>query len=286
MSDEIEMNQPSDGDPVDPVEAEARAGGWRPQDEFLEAGGDPRKWCGPSEFLFRGELMSRITSLGRKVNSLEGDKERLTANVKASLKMAQEMADKAYQKALKDAKAQHRAALREGDYDAADAMEEQIDEMKSAHEQSKKEMADDAANTDQVSVAQQIDPAKLPPIARTWLQIVADTPELQDRNRYNEVASQIDPILEANPNMGTREFVKLVDSVLEGEAPVRGVAGPTHNTGNRTSTKGPSGNRGGTTMKDLSDFEKNVVNTWISMGTYEDTPEGRKAAIKDVVDAR
>lgn len=114
------------------IESEARESGWVPQDQYK---GDPNKWVSAEEFVERGRSINPI---------LRKNNERLRAELasdRAELKKLKltidefktefaTMKENAYKRAINDLKAQRREALKDGDFEGADAIDEQIDQYK------------------------------------------------------------------------------------------------------------------------------------------------------------
>ena len=88
-------------------EEQARAQGWVPREEYT---GDPEKWRGPKEFVERGELFSKIDTMGKELKE-----------TRKALKMLQEHHSKVketeYQNALQELKALQKKHLEEGNSD-------------------------------------------------------------------------------------------------------------------------------------------------------------------------
>lgn len=101
----------------DPVEVEARAGGWVPKEEFH---GDEKLWVDAGEFVRRGPLFEKINRQGSELKEIKKALEQLKhhhAQVKET----------AYKDALKALREQKREAFAEGDADKLIAIDEKID---------------------------------------------------------------------------------------------------------------------------------------------------------------
>ena len=90
-----------------PVEEKAREGGWVPKEEWT---GDPDKWRPAREFVDRGELFSKIDSMGKELKE-----------AKKTLKMMQvhhsKVKESEYNRAVADLKALQKQHLEEGNSD-------------------------------------------------------------------------------------------------------------------------------------------------------------------------
>lgn len=137
QSVDLEQQELPEIDPA--IEQEARESGWVPKDKF---NGDESKWVSAEEFVERGRAINPI---------LRKNNERLRAelaNDRAELKKLKltidefrsefaTMKEKAYERAIKDLKTQRKEAYKDGDFDAVEAIEEQIDEYKTQAEKAK-----------------------------------------------------------------------------------------------------------------------------------------------------
>ena len=99
----VEVVQPQSS----PMEDKAREGGWVPKDDWT---GDPEKWRPAREFVDRGELFSKIDSMGKELKES-----------KKTLKMMQEHHSKVkeseYNRAVSDLKVLQKQHLEEGNSD-------------------------------------------------------------------------------------------------------------------------------------------------------------------------
>lgn len=99
------------------VELEAMEQGWRPKDEYQ---GDPDRFIEAGEFVRRGELFAKIDHQNKEMKQMRATMENF-ARHHANVEKA------AYDRAIKDLKAQRKAALAEGDVDRFDELDNQID---------------------------------------------------------------------------------------------------------------------------------------------------------------
>jgi len=103
-----------------PTEQAAMEQGWRPKDEFT---GEPDRFIDAAEFIRRGELFQKIDHQNRELKRVTQTLEQFKqhhANVEKS----------AYDRAIKDLKAQRKAALAEGDVDLFDKLDEDVEALK------------------------------------------------------------------------------------------------------------------------------------------------------------
>lgn len=104
---------------TDPVEEQARAQGWVPEDEYQGNG----KWRTAQEFVDRGELFGKIESQNKELKAIR----ETLAQFKDHHSKVQEAA---YKKAISDLKAKKKEALMEGDADLVIEVDEQLHEVK------------------------------------------------------------------------------------------------------------------------------------------------------------
>lgn len=109
------------------VEEAAREMGWRPLEEYE---GDPDKWVSAQSFVDRKPLFDKIDSQSKRVKALEKSLNDQSAAIRELTEHNKKVAEAAYKKAVADLKAERRAAIRSGDHDLADQLDEQIDNLK------------------------------------------------------------------------------------------------------------------------------------------------------------
>lgn len=111
------------------AEQTAMAQGWLPKDQWQ---GDPEDWIPAKQFIRNGELFGRINTYKHKVQSLE-------KSVEALVKHNEKVFDAGYNSAMEQLKAERRVALRDGDVEAVEQIEERMDELKTEHTEKKQE---------------------------------------------------------------------------------------------------------------------------------------------------
>lgn len=135
----------------DPAEVKARESGWVTLEEW---DGDPADWVDARNYNLRGELMRRIQSQSKQLIEKEERLKKLDNAVKSLGEHNRKIAEVQYEKAMRDLKAQRREALNSGDDEVVDAVEDRIDQLKTA----KKEMESQAAS-EEMTPEQQAPPA-------------------------------------------------------------------------------------------------------------------------------
>lgn len=112
-----------------PEESKALANGWKPKTEW---GGPEDEWVPARQFNKNGELFGRINSQKNKIQSLEQKVNALAAhNAKVY--------ETGYKDAIDKLKAERRLALREGDPEAVEAIEERIEKVEHERAQAREE---------------------------------------------------------------------------------------------------------------------------------------------------
>lgn len=117
------------------LEQEAREVGWRPQEEFK---GDPDKWLPAKDYLQKAETMlpilrGNLKTLKKELKDRDQKHIAELAAIKGTLGEVREFYSKAeeraYERAVKDVRAQMKQAVAEGDTEAYNAAEAQLDEL-------------------------------------------------------------------------------------------------------------------------------------------------------------
>lgn len=105
----------------DPIEAEARALGWRPRAEFeANPANAGKKWRS-------AELFMELSPLFEKIDTLHKTNKRLDAGLKTLAEHNRKVEIAAYNRAKAELKAQRKAALEEQDFVRAEEIRDQID---------------------------------------------------------------------------------------------------------------------------------------------------------------
>ena len=223
-----------ENDELSPAQEKAMNGGWNP--DKADWDGDPDEWVDAPEFNRRGELMARISQLGRKVGDAEKVIEKLTAMQAASDKVQQKIVDDTIQDTEKRLKAQRREALREQDFEAIDAIEEDLDELKEVRAKSVEPEVDPA------SVGRAPSPIAIQdmsPTQRVWYDLVTTTPWIQgDKAVHDPLLKYGEEWLNTHnaQDHGTADFL---EAVLDKANELRG------KPRNKKGPRGPDDGKGG-----------------------------------------
>jgi len=229
---------------VQTVETTAREQGWKPLEEF---DGDKSKWVSAETFVAKGELISKIESLGKKLKDADKAIKMLTEH-------HQKVKESEFQRAVQYLKTQKKQAYEAGDVDKIIEIDEKIAEVK---ETQKAQVANEA----------KVEPAVHPSFQK-W----------QDENKWYttdpEMRADADAFGNAyaanNPDKTPEEVLDYVSKKVKRlykdkfENPNRSKASAVEGGGNRQETSNES--------FALSEDEKRVMNTFIRTGimTKED----------------
>lgn len=225
-----------------PTQQEALNQGWVPKDDF---DGDPEKWVEAGEFLRRGELFRKIESQSREMKEL---KKALNELAKHNSKIR----EVEYQRALDSLKQEKKTALSEGDADKVVEIDDRIDLVKAQQRQQAQEVVQQAQ--------QQVQ--EIHPELRNWM----------NKNPWYEQTASMRGWADARGVELAQEgkSPNEVLSILEKEVKTR-FSEKFHNP-NRDkpgAVEPPVRNRAAKASVEfeLSDVEKQVMNTLIKSGT-------------------
>jgi hypothetical protein len=242
MSEEVVLNEPvveqSEAHEPSPVEQEALAQGWVPKEEFE---GDEAKWVDAGEFVRRGELFKKIEHQNRETKALRKalmDFKELHSKVNEA----------AYQRALRDLKAEYKSANREGDFEKADKLEVEIAAVEAEAVAVKKQIQQVATDT------------QIHPEFSTW---VAKNDWYATQPHMKTYADQVGINL-AQSGATPAEVLKKVEEAVRKEFPNKFTNPNRARPGivEGTSNKSPSKSE----KFELSDQERKVMNNLVSSG--------------------
>lgn len=111
------------------IETRARHMGWAPKEEFK---GDPDKWVDADEFVKKGEnIMPILKERNRALEAKVSEMERTLNELREFHSKAEE---RAYKRALEDIKAKRKEAIANGDADAFEEAETQMEELRESRQ--------------------------------------------------------------------------------------------------------------------------------------------------------
>lgn len=222
---------------VDPIEAEARAQGWVPKEEYT---GDPEKWRGPKEFVERGELFGKIDHMGKELKE-----------TRKALKMLQDHHTKVreteYNRALTELKALQKKHLEEGNSDGYLETTELLTDLKA--EQKAREVV-------QQNVPNQPDPRFINWVsANKWYEKDAEMRKYADTLGAGYAAS--------NPGIDPEEVLQYVTKEVRTRFSTKFV---NPNRDKPSTVEGASTGAANKSSFELTDDERKVMNTFVRAG--------------------
>lgn len=241
-------------------EEKARKSNWRPLDEWK---GDPAEWVDAKEFVGRQPLYDRIKDLSHSITEQRKQFEQDFGQVSQHLANTEK---RAYEKAIKELRAERRLAIEDKDSDAVEAIDTEI-----AKNQ------EDLRKAEQLAVQQRQQPGESPELKawkreNPWFEedkeLQADAIEIGvGRSATNPKASQTD-ILE----YVTKKIKKMhPDKFNEGVADVEDKPQSKVEGGNRvTQAASPAGKKGRLTKADLTEQQVSVMKTLIKRNVLAD----------------
>ena len=257
MSEDIQTQvseQTEQAPVVNEIESKAREMGWVPKDEYS---GDPTKWKSAEVFVALDEPIKRIESQSQELK-------RVKAALDALKEHHSKVAENEYQRALRSLKDQRKQALAEGDVDAFDRIESEIERAKEQFTELK-----------QTSTIQtQEVPTTVHPEFQSWL----------NRNPWYESYSHMRQFADEagvkfhQQGLDRAAVLKKVEEAVRKEFPQRFT--------NPNKDKAPSVEEGGTKSGkrtesiELNEQERNIMNTLIRSGAV--TKEQYIAELKKV----
>jgi hypothetical protein len=284
MSVDVDMGEgghDSGGEPGEnheEIQAEARQLGWVPKDEFR---GNEKHWVDADAFLERGQqilpiLKQNNKALQSELRTIRAELDETKLTLRESSEMFKQMSTAAYNKALADVKAQIRQAQNNGDYDVADQLTDQYDQLK-----------EDAKNVKAPGSARAADP-QAEQIAK-WNGIVSEwKDETAWYGKDKTLTRQLDGIAQelaaADPSLrGTRRLLDKAEKQLREEMPEK-FTNPRRASGSPVSGAASSSagaGRASQAVRDLPADAKASGQRMVKNGVFKDMAEYAKAYFDD-----
>jgi hypothetical protein len=174
------------------LELEALKQGWKPKDKWE---GDPEQHRSAREYLDRGELLGKIKSQNTQLDEI---KKALGAMSEQNKKVHQA----GYEQALKDLRAQRAAAMREGDFETVEQLEEKIDEHKEVIREIKHQ------------------PAQLPGPSATTQEWLSENPWYAKDRIMRKVADELAvEYVQSHPRASEEAIYEYIDKKIRTELP-------------------------------------------------------------------
>ena len=227
-------------------EEQAIDSGWVPKDEWVAQGKDADEWRTAKEFNDRGQLYKTIHQTNRELKNTQ-------AQLGALRKHNEYIFEKAYQKAYNELKLGKRAAMREQDFDAVDAIENEMSQLQQTHQQEIQAVR---------SVPQIQAPSGTPPELQAWMDSNKWYTKDEELRDHADATGLI--FFKKNPHATPQEVLahisrdtkrKFPEKFGEKRAAPNAVAGV-----DRTTRAGPSSDI------ELDDFETEIMNQLVKSG--------------------
>lgn len=221
------------------VELKAMEMGWRPLEEF---DGDEADFVDAKEFVGRAPLFEKIAELKQ---SNKATNQALEALKEHHIKIA----EVAYNKAMKELKAQQTAAIREGDADAFDAIEEK----KAAAEAEKQELLEAAEKI-------KLEQPQIHPELQSWIN---RNPWYTNQTHMRVFADQMGQRLGAEVRAGSltqQEALKKIEAAVKEEFPHK-FRNPNRDKPGSVESTGKTTPKGGTSVFKMTPEQEKVWRT-------------------------
>jgi len=220
-------------------ESIAREQGWKPKEEWE---GDPAKWVSAETFVAKGELISKIESLGKKLKDSEKAIQLLSDHNK-------KIKEQEFQRAINYLKGQKKVAYENGDVDKIIEIDDKIAEVKIQQKENV------------VAIEQKSDNQPIPEFLswkekNPWYGFDAEMTADADMFGNAYAANNPDKSPEEVFNYVTTKIKKIYKEKFEN--PNRNKASAVETGGRRQESKEDS--------IELTDVERKAMNTFIRMG--------------------
>jgi hypothetical protein len=234
---------------LSPAEQEASEFGWVPKEKWESDGRDPDEWRSAREFVERGKLFKSMYELKRGYAGLD-------AKHKALQQHHTHVFEKAHKQALDDLKKERRMAMRNDDMESAEALENEIEQLKENHEKERQ-----IVQNEQVKASTSATPN---PEFQAWMD--RNAWYLSDADLRDEADAIALMYVNRNPQSQPGVILKHVESTLRKRNPdkfgVRRAAPNAVASVDRTSNRS---NRAVDTLE-LDDVEQKIMRSLIESG--------------------
>lgn len=252
-------------------EEKARGEGWVPLDDWQ---GSPEDWVDAPEFNVRGELMKRIKSQTRAIQTLRTDNERLNQTLQDLADHNKKLAQSEKKKLLSDLKKEKRQAERNEDYDLADEIEDKIDEVREMETQ-EEEKKEEKSDTEESSPNQE-------EMKQQFMGFLQRNPWYADPNS-EDMKLQADKIgyelMTSNPEYqyDPEGYFKEIEKQVRKQMPEKFKKKEAADVTEPSEDGGASGRKQGGkkrfTPRDLSDEQKQIARRFVQSGTFDSEQE-------------
>ena len=243
------------------IEEKAIERGWSPKSEWE---GDPDAWVGASEYVARGELMDRISSQTKQIKTQSSEIEKLKAAMKSLGETNKKIAEKEYDKALRDLKKQKIDALENDDHSSVVEIDEQIGDLKAAKEELDNMSASEASSDE---------PAMHPEVAE-WLEKNSSWYETDTVMRAATDALAVEylsrhPEAENDPSKALRYIENKLKEEFPSKFGSRKRPAATTDSGNGGEAKTRTKSKSRYTERDLTPEQHKIASTIVKSGVME-----------------
>lgn len=231
----------------------ARSKGWKPQDEY---NGDADEWVDAGEFNRREPLFKKISAQSNLIKQL---KNATTALAEASKKAREE----GYQQALKELKHRRIEAMREQEFEEADALETEMSRLEARHEQEMEQLGEVFKFDDEEEQAPATD------IAPEYQRFIKENPWFETDPVLQEASLAVGKLIRDKHGILPHDkFLNLVKTEVKHRFPER------FNMQNPNKAKKPAvasgakptSKKSGYTAADLNATQRHIMNSFVNAG--------------------
>lgn len=240
-------------------EQKAMDAGWVPLKDWEAAGKDPEDWVDAKTFNIKGELLTTISKVNKKNKKLE-------AALMAIQKVHKKQLEESKEAAKKELLQKKAAAFADEDYLAAAMVDEEIKDLDNAVEEDEAEVDDDTNDAF-------VEAGKVWVAKNQWFKTDFD---------MNQEADRFGNWFQANnPDVSPEQFFAAIDKHMRKKFPKAfGVKSGAPSVGGSNGTGRSGGGSKGGYYNKLNSSQKQIVETWIDMGVYDDREEAAKAQLE------
>ncbi len=239
-------------------DAEARAMGWRPQEEFS---GDPKQFIDAKTFVERGEqFLPILKAQNKNLLSKVKQQDRVIAEVREYLTKVEQTA---YDRAVRDLKARQIEAVETGDVQAFRQIDEQLNDLNKAAAAKKPEPSGDAETLQEALIEWRVENPWYNPEARdTETKLMSDYADLVARKLGARETVGMEP----------REYLDAIAERVRERFPKAFAKPGTAPAGKSPRAEAPtrgSGKPGGKTFADLPVDAQKQADRFVKMGVLK-----------------
>lgn len=271
-SSEEEEGDEEDG--LSEVERQAMEQGWRPKDEW---DGDPDSWVDAKEFVYRGQLMDRISKQNKALQTQAHESARLKKALKKLTEHQKKIAQNEYQKALRDLKKEKLEALEADDHEAVMEIDERMTDLEKNQEDYTSEYDLDLEDESGTEDTEDEHPQFTQEQINTVKEWVDNNPWYTQNQAMKGAADALgNAYLEQNPG-DIDGMVQYINRGIRKEFPHKFKSVPTKKgavtENGRRSPKGKVKGKKTYGVNDLSDEQRRVAKEFVDLGVYKNVQD-------------